>query len=77
MLTRIAEAFRDAGYATLSFSSVMFTGQFTNLHQGFEELHEAESSVGRAGPQGAKTAREYVDRLLEWLDEWQKSFPQN
>lgn len=64
----IAEAYRQAGYATLSFSSVPFTGQFTNLHQGFEELHEVESTAGRAGPRGAKTAREYVDRLSEWLD---------
>lgn len=65
----IAEVYRQAGYATLSFSSVAFTGKFTNLHQGFEEVHESESTVGRAGPRGAKTAREYVDRLLEWLDD--------
>jgi arylsulfatase A-like enzyme len=64
----IAEAYRDAGYATASFSSVAFTGQFTNLHQGFEELHESESTVGRAGPRGAKTSREFVDRLVDWLD---------
>jgi choline-sulfatase len=65
--TTIAEAYRQAGYATLSYSSAVFTGQFTNLHQGFEELHEAESTAGRAGPRGAKTAREYVDRLGDWL----------
>jgi arylsulfatase A-like enzyme len=65
--TTIGEAYRQAGYATLSYSSAVFTGQFTNLHQGFEELHEAESTAGRAGPRGAKTAREYVDRLVEWL----------
>jgi hypothetical protein len=67
-VTTIAEVYRQAGYATLSFSSVAFTGQFTNLHQGFEELHESESIAGRAGPRGSKTAREYVDRFLEWLD---------
>jgi arylsulfatase A-like enzyme len=67
--TTIAEAFRQGGYATASFSSVVFTGQFTNLHQGFEEVHEAESTVGRAGPRGAKTAREYVDRLVAWLED--------
>ena len=67
--TTIAEVFRHAGYATASFSSVSFTGQFTNLHQGFEEVHESESTVGRAGPRGAKTAREYVDRLGEWLED--------
>jgi arylsulfatase A-like enzyme len=63
----IAEAYRQAGYATLSFSSTSFTGAFSNLHQGFEELHEVESTVGRNGPRGAKTAREYVDRLTDWL----------
>jgi len=68
--TTIAEAFRQAGYATVSFASASFTGAFTNLHQGFEELHEVESTVGRAGPPGGntKTSREYVDRLTEWLD---------
>jgi arylsulfatase A-like enzyme len=68
--TTIAEAFRQAGYATVSFASASFTGAFTNLHQGFEELHEVESTVGRSGPAGTgtKTAREYVDRLTEWLD---------
>jgi arylsulfatase A-like enzyme len=67
--TTIAEVFRDGGYATVSFSSVAFTGQFTNLHQGFEELHESESTAGRAGPRGAKTAREFVDRLVAWLED--------
>jgi arylsulfatase A-like enzyme len=67
--TTIAEVYRKAGYATVSFSSVAFTGQFTNLHQGFEELHESESTVGRAGPRGSKTAREYVDRLTDWLED--------
>src|SRR5262249_56319409 len=68
--TTIAEVFRQAGYATVSFASVAFTGTLTNLHQGFEELHEVESTVGRAGPPGgtSKTAREYVDRLGDWLD---------
>jgi arylsulfatase A-like enzyme len=62
----MAEVFRQAGYATLGFSSVLFTGKFTNLHQGFEELHEA-ASVGR--DISAKTARVYTDRLLPWLDD--------
>jgi arylsulfatase A-like enzyme len=63
--TTMAEAFRAAGYATLSFASVLFTGQFTNLHQGFEELHE-DGSVSVRG--SSKTAREYVDRLQAWID---------
>ena len=66
--TTLAEVYRDAGYATVSFSSVAFTGAFTNLHQGFETVHEGESTAGRAGPRGAKTAREFTDRLVEWLD---------
>ena len=61
----LAEVYRAAGYATVSFSSVSFTGADTNLHQGFEELHEATS---RTGAKRSKSAREYVDRLLEWLD---------
>jgi arylsulfatase A-like enzyme len=69
--TTIAEVYRQAGYATASFSSVLFTGKLTNLHQGFEELHESESTAGRAGPRGAKTAREYVDRLTDWLEHHQ------
>jgi arylsulfatase A-like enzyme len=66
--TTIAEVYRDAGYATVSFASAAFTGAFTNLHQGFEVVHEAESTAGRAGPRGAKTAREFTDRLVEWLE---------
>jgi arylsulfatase A-like enzyme len=66
--TTIAEVFHQAGYATASFSAVAFTGQFTNLHQGFEEVHESESTAGRAGPRGSKNAREYVDRLVDWLE---------
>ena len=60
----LAESYRAAGYATISFASVIFTGQFTNLHQGFEELHE-DGSFSQRG--SSKTAREYVDRLTEWL----------
>jgi arylsulfatase A-like enzyme len=61
----LAESFRAAGYATVSYASVLFTGQFTNLHQGFEELHE-DGSVSTPG--SSKTAREYVDRLQGWLE---------
>ena len=61
----LAESYRAAGYATLSFGSVLFTGQFTNLHQGFEELHEDGSF---STPGSSKTAREYVDRLRAWLE---------
>jgi arylsulfatase A-like enzyme len=61
----LAESFRTAGYATLSFSSVLFTGQFTNLHKGFEELHE-DGSVSTPG--SSKTSREFIDRLETWLD---------
>ena len=60
----LAEQYRAAGYATLAYSSVLFTGQFSNMHQGFEELHESGSAD--LSP-SSKTAREYVDRLGEWL----------
>ena len=61
----LAEAYREAGYATLSLSSILFTGRFSNLHQGFEEVHE-DSSLAERG--SSKTAREYVDRLAAWLE---------
>src|SRR4029078_5651530 len=52
--TTLAEVFRAGGFATLSMSSILFTGQFTNLHQGFEELHEDMSLPDR---DSSKTAR--------------------
>jgi len=61
----MAESFRKAGYATVSFSSVMFTGKFSNMQQGFEELHESTSVTD---PESSKTAREYVDRLTRWVE---------
>jgi len=61
----LAEVYREAGYATLSFSSILFTGKFTNLHQGFEEVHESGSL---SNPNSSKTSREYMDRLLAWLE---------
>ncbi len=66
--TTIAEVFRAAGYATLSLSSVPFTGQYTNLHQGFEQLHEVTSLLDAAPPYNSKTGREYVDRASEWIE---------
>jgi arylsulfatase A-like enzyme len=61
----LAEMYRGAGYATVSFASNLFTGQFTNLHQGFEVLHE-DGSLPEAG--SSKTSREYVDRLTRFLE---------
>ncbi len=61
----LAEAFRAGGYSTLSLSSVLFTGRMSNLHQGFEELHEVTSV--KAQPV-SKTSGPYVDRLLPWLE---------
>ena len=63
----LAEVYRDAGYATVSFSSTAFTGKYTNLHQGFEELHE-RGSVDDQGYR-SKTARTYADRLGAWLEQ--------
>lgn len=62
----LAEQYRNAGFATVAYSSVLFTGKATNLHQGFEELHES-GSVEPERP--AKTARVFVDHFLEWLEE--------
>jgi arylsulfatase len=62
----VADVYRAAGYATLSLSSVVFTGQFTNLHKGFEEVHEATSQSDAVYT--SKSAREYVDRTTDWID---------
>ena len=67
-VTTMAEAYKAAGYATLSLSSVAFTGQNTNLHQGYEELHENGSLPAAGTPLSAKSAREYVDRLVTWVE---------
>ncbi|MGH9334086.1 MAG: sulfatase, partial [Vicinamibacteria bacterium] len=64
----LAEVYREAGYATLSFSSVSFSGKGSNLHQGFEELHERSSLALPGEVSRSKTARGYLDRLLPWLE---------
>jgi arylsulfatase A-like enzyme len=61
--TTLAEVFRAAGFATVGYSSVPFTGKFNNLHQGYEELHERAMN-----PAESKTGRHFVDRLLPWLE---------
>lgn len=66
--TTLAEVFRAAGYATFATSSVGFTGQLSNLHQGLEVLHE-RASLGELEHSRSKTARAYVDRLLPWLED--------
>lgn len=63
----LAEVYRDAGYATASFCSNAFTGRLTNLHQGFEEVHEAGSLD--VGDYDTKTSRPIVDRLTGWIEE--------
>jgi arylsulfatase A-like enzyme len=62
--TTLAEIYRAAGYATLAFCSNAFTGKSTNLHQGYEMLHES----GSLSEDANKTAREYVNRFLEWVE---------
>ncbi len=68
----LAEIFRSNGYATIGYSSVPFTGRFNNMHQGYETLHEStsvhDSEAAAHGGRSAKTAREFVDRFLPWLE---------
>jgi arylsulfatase A-like enzyme len=61
----LAELYRRAGYATFSFASNGLTGQGTNLHQGFEVVHEPSSL---ATEDWGKTSRAGVDRLIGWMD---------
>ena len=64
-VTTISEVLREAGYATWQTSSVRFSGKLSNLHQGVDVLHE-RTSIGELDHSASKTARTYVDRLLEW-----------
>jgi arylsulfatase A-like enzyme len=66
--TTLAEAYRDAGYATLGLSANTFVGGGTNLHQGFEDFEEAAALGLETGSTPSKSARAQVDRLLPWLE---------
>jgi len=63
----LAEVFREEGYATVSYSSVPFTGKSNNMHQGYDELQEIGSISDN--DYRTKTTRHYVDRLIVWLQE--------
>jgi arylsulfatase A-like enzyme len=65
--TTLAEVYRAAGYATVSYSSNLFTGQLTNLHQGFEELHE-DASLPEAAKGSSKTSRGFIDSFVSYLE---------
>ncbi|MGD8340445.1 MAG: sulfatase [Gammaproteobacteria bacterium] len=66
--TTLAEAYREAGYATLGLSANSFVGTGTNLHQGFEDFEEAAALIEATGETPSKSARVQVDRLLPWLE---------
>ncbi|MDA8021252.1 MAG: sulfatase-like hydrolase/transferase [Thermoanaerobaculia bacterium] len=66
--TTLAEIFRQAGYATFATSSVPFTGQLTNLHQGVEVLYEFGAIPRGEAEYTSKTSRVWVDAYLEWLE---------
>ena len=63
--TTIAEVYRDAGYATFALTMIPFVGQLSNLHQGYEVLHERGSLPTSSKP----PSHVYVSRLLSWLEE--------
>jgi arylsulfatase A-like enzyme len=67
--TTLAEVYRAAGYATFATSAIPFTGQLTNLHQGVEVLHESRSFVPPEEELFMKSAREYVGRTLDWIEQ--------
>ena len=62
----IAEVFRRNGYATVSFSALAFTGEASNMHQGFQEVHEGSSLLDNS--KEGKNAREFVGRAISWLE---------
>ena len=68
--TTLAEVFRQAGFATFATSSVPFSGQLTNLHQGVEVMYEFGARTGTdIGEYQSKTAKAWVGAYLKWLDE--------
>ena len=67
--TTLAEAFREAGYATMATSSWAFTGQLTNLHQGVDVLWEGGSVDLPEEASATKTARFFFDRALEFIED--------
>jgi arylsulfatase A-like enzyme len=69
--TTMAEVFYNAGYATVNYCGNLFTGKFSNLHQGFEEVNE---DISLADPTSSKNARETIDKFLPWLES-HKSVP--
>jgi arylsulfatase A-like enzyme len=69
--TTLAEVFYNAGYATVNYCGNLFTGKFSNLHQGFEEVNE---DVSLSDPTSSKTSRESMDKFLPWLES-HKSVP--
>lgn len=67
--TTLAEVVRDAGFATFATSSVPFSGQLTNLHQGVEVMYEfgaVPDDGTRTHP--TKTSEAWIDAYLEWLE---------
>ena len=67
--TTLAEVFRQAGYATFATSSVPFSGQLTNLHQGVEVMHELGALGSTDGEYRSKTGRQWLDVYLPWLEQ--------
>jgi arylsulfatase A-like enzyme len=67
----VAEAFREAGYATMATSAWSFTGQMTNLHQGVEVMYEGGSVRLPMDMGHTKTARFFTDRVLEFAERHQ------
>lgn len=67
--TTLAEVYRQAGYATFATSSVPFSGQLTNLHQGVEVMHELGALGSTEGEYRSKTGRQWLDLYLPWLEQ--------
>lgn len=63
----LAEVYREAGWATVGFSSIPHTSHAANMHQGYESLYVARSE----DQYFAKTARGFTDQLLPWLERHQ------
>ena len=66
--TTLAEALRDAGYATAAFVSSPELNRSRNLHQGFQ-VYDDQTERSAAGRLPTRTAEATTTAALAWLEE--------
>ncbi|MCP4646244.1 MAG: sulfatase, partial [bacterium] len=68
----LTELLKGAGYATAAFFNVVFMNSEFGFHRGFDHF-DCFSSLGNCyslGSNGDRTAKQTVDAVLQWVDEY-------